>query len=411
MRNLLTRIFMALIALFAPRVAEFRAKMKELTEQRADLQDEMQAILDAVKAETRAMTEDEQKKFDEIEKKIKAIDTTIEAEERAAKINKARQSATNNDDDVKVREERAFANYIKRQCGFAVEERAGEQNLDMTNNGAIIPTTIANRVITKVSEICPILAGATRFNVKGTLKVPVYGKSGAGADHDINVAYQAEFTDITADSGKFTSVDLTGFLAGALTLIGKSVINNGEVDVVNFIINEMAKQIALFLEKELLNGTNDYAEGALSTTTTLNAGSTSAISADNLIDLQAKVPTAYQAKACWTMAPATFTAIRKLKDGNGQYLLNPWFGGETPYQLLGKPVYLSDNMPAIGSGNKAVLYGDYSGLAVNFRENVSIQVLLEKYATMHAVGIVSWFEFDSDVIDNQKLATLVMSAS
>jgi hypothetical protein len=57
------------------------------------------------------------------------------------------------------------------------------------------------------------------------------------------------------------------------------------------------------------------------------------------------------------------------------------------------------------------LYGDLSGLAVNFREDISIQVLQEKYATQHAVGIVSWFEFDSDVIDHQKLATLVMSTN
>ena len=138
----------------------------------------MQDIIDAAKGETRAMTDEEQTKFGELEKKIKAIDATIEAEERAAKVSKKTQ--TTKKDDVAAVEERAFANYIKRQCGLPVEERAGEQNLDMTNNGAIIPTSIANRIITKVSEICPILAGATRFNVKGTLKVPVYGKSGAG---------------------------------------------------------------------------------------------------------------------------------------------------------------------------------------------------------------------------------------
>ena len=58
-----------------------------------------------------------------------------------------------------------------------------------------------------------------------------------------------------------------------------------------------------------------------------------------------------------------------------------------------------------------MLYGDYSGLGVNFRQQIEMQVLVEKYATMHAVGLVSWFEFDSDVIDHQKLATLVMSVS
>ena len=385
-------------------------KLKALIEKRNTKVAEMQGMVDKAKEETRAMTEEEMTKFNELEKEIKGLDATIEAEKRANSIETLKNVDQNKSkaEERAVIEERAFENYIKRQCGMSVEERAGEQNLDMTNNGAVIPTTIANRVITKVQEIAPILAKATRFNVKGTLKVPVWGK--ANTTHDITVGYQAEFNDITADSGKFTSVDLSGFLAGALTLVGKSVINNSQVNVADFVINEMAKKIAIFLENELLNGTDNAATGALSTETTLNAGSTNAITADNLIDLQAKIPTVYQNDAVWVMNPKTFTALKKLKDGNGQYLLQSDFAGAMPYRILGRPVYLSENMPEIESAAKAVLYGDLSGLAVNFREDISIQVLQEKYATQHAVGIVSWFEFDSDVIDHQKLATLVMSA-
>ena len=383
-------------------------ELKKLMEQRADLQAEMEALLNTAKTEERAMTEEEISKFDELEKKINVIDGTIEREERARKM-EHKEVKPNEVEERAVVEERAFANYIRKQCGVYVEERAGEQNLDMGNNGAVIPETIAQRIVRKVEEITPILAKATRFNVKGTLKVPVWDK--ANTDHDITVAYQTEFQDITADSGRFTSVDLSGYLAGALTLIGKSVANNADVDVVNFVINEMAKKIAQFLEGELLNGTAGKAAGALSTNTTLNAGSTTAISADNLIDLQAKIPTVYQADACWIMHPSTFTTLKKLKDATGQYLLQNDFTSAMPYRILGKPVYLSDNMPTISSGKKAVLYGDLSGLAVNFREDISIQILQEKYATMHAMGIVSWFEFDSDVIDHQKLAVLVMSAN
>jgi HK97 family phage major capsid protein len=386
--------------------------LKALNEKRNEKVAEMQSILDKAKEEKRAMTEEEMEQFNALENEISNLDATIEAEKRASNYTITDDNTENNVNGEEKRaesEERAFANYIKRQCGIHVEERAGEQNLDMTNNGAVIPTTIANRVITKVQELAPILAKSTRFNVKGTLKVPVWGKAGTGADQDITVGYQTEFMDITANSGKFTSVDLTGFLAGALTLVGKSVINNAQVDVANFIINEMAKKIAIFLEKELINGADNKATGALATATTMNAGSNNAISADNLIDLQAKIPTAYQNDAVWVMNPKTFTALKKLKDSNGQYLLQSDFAGAMPYRILGRPVYLSENMPEIASEAKAVLYGDLSGLAVNFREDISIQVLQEKYATQHAVGIVSWFEFDSDVIDHQKLATLVMS--
>lgn len=377
--------------------------LKALMEKRAELQQRMEALVSTADTETRAMTDEETAQFDAAEKEIRAIDETVEREERARRTERKPVSA--DAENRAAEEERAFADYV---MGKVSELRAGEQNVDMTNNGAIIPTTIANRIIKAVKDRCPILAGATVYNVKGKLKVPVWGK--ANTTHDIAVGYQTEFTEITADSGKFTSVDLDGYLAGALTLIGRSVENNGSFSVVDFIVSQMAEEIASFLEKELLNGTSGKATGALSTTTSVTAAAAAAITADELINLQAKVKQVYQNGACWTMHPDTFTAIKKLKDANNRYLLQDDVTGEFPYRLLGKPVYLSDNMPVMAASAKAVLYGNYSGLSVNMRENISIEVLREKYATQHAIGVVSWFEFDSKVTDNQKLAVLTMKA-
>ena len=174
----------------------------------------------------------------------------------------------------------------------------------------------------------------------------------------------------------------------------------------------MAEEIATWIEGQLLTGTgSSAAQGAVNTTTTLTTAAASAITADELIDLQSKVKQAYQANACWIMAPSTFALVKKLKDGSNRYLLQDDVTTEFPYRLLGKPVFLSDNMPAVSAGAKTVLYGDCSGLSVNFRENISIEVLREKYATQHAIGVVSWFEFDSRVTDNQKLAVLVQKSS
>jgi HK97 family phage major capsid protein len=393
------------------RMAEYRAEpVKSLVEQRAALYADYQAIIEGAKAETRAISDEEAANLVALDKLITDIDRTIEAEKRAAALIEQPEATKLPESVGDEAEVRAFVGYIKQESGIAAPElRSGEQNITMSNNGAVIPTSIANRIINTVKEMCPILAGATMFAVKGTLKVPVWGN--ANTTHNITVGYQDEFTDITADAGAFSSVDLTGYLAGALTLIGKSVINNSEINVLDFIVNEMSRQIALFVEKELLVGTNNKATGALSTTNTLNAGSTSAISADNLIELQAKLATPFQDGACWTMAPATFTSIKKLKDASGQYLLQtaPNMVNGYPYMLLGKPVYLSDNMPSIASAAKAVLYGNYAGLGVNMRQNIEMQVLNEKYATQHAVGLVAWFEFDAKILDNQQLATLVMS--
>ena len=335
--------------------------------------------------------------------------------EIAEKLFKAEQSKVpdgvedEKKDTAEEADVKAFAGYVRSM----VDKTATPQNITMGNNGAIIPSTIAKRIINQVKEICPIFSGVTMFHVKGTLKIPVYGdKLGAdGANHNINVAFSDEFTELTADAGAFTSVDLGGFLAGALVLIGKSVINNADIDVVNFIVNEMSRRIAWFLEDKLLNGQASKNTGALATTNTLLAGSTSAISADKLIELQDQVSSEWQANACWTMAPSTFTAIKKLKYADGSYMLQPDASLAFPYRLLGKPVYLSDSMPTIDSAAKAILYGDYAALACNMRENIDIQVLAEKYATQHAIGVVAWFEFDSEIMDNKGLATLVMSAT
>ena len=380
--------------------------IKALIEKRADLLKEAETMLNTGDDEVRALTEDENKRYDEIMAEVRSLDETLD---KAEALNKAAVREYVEEvakEDPAVAEERAFADYI---LGKSMELRSGEQNVDWTNNnGAIIPTSIANRIIKAVKDRCPILAGSTLYRVKGTLKVPVWGN--ANSTHNIAVDYQTEFQEIVADAGKFTSVNLGGYLAGALTLIGRSVENNAVFSVVDFVVNQMAEEIAIWLEGQLLVGTgSSAAQGATKVSNGVTAASATAVTADELIELQGKVKQVYQQNACWTMAPATFTAIKKLKTGQGVYLLQEDFTQAFPYRLLGKPVYLSDNMPAMTTGNKAILYGDYSGLSVNIRENISVEVLREKYATQHALGVVAWFEFDSKITDAQKLAVMTMA--
>lgn len=381
--------------------------MKKLIEKRAALKAQLQAMLDKVKTEERAFNEEETKEFDRIENEIKSLDATIKAEERAKGYDDFHAPMADNSASKKDLEERAFEDYI---LGRVTEMRAGEQNVTMSNNGAVIPETIANRIIDAVVDICPILAGAEAYHVKGTLKIPKWTK--ANTSHDITVGYSTEFTTLTADSGKFTSVDLSGFLVGALTLVGRSVENNAQINVVDFVIRKMSEKIAEFIEKELLAGTGtNAAQGALNCSNTVTAASATAVTFDELVNLQSAVKQVYQKNACWTMHNDTFTMIKLLKDTNGRPLVEADASKPFPFTLLGKPVHLSDNMPKAAAGAKSILYGDYSGLAVNFRENISIQVLREKYADQHALGVIAWFEFDSRITHEQKLAVLVQKAA
>ena len=383
---------------------EFLKKMRENREEKVKA---MENVLNAAKTENRAMTAEEQASFDAIEKEIADIDKTIEAEERAAKAKNTKETGDNGveQETQEELEERAFVKYVLGAAA-GLEERAGELNLTMANNGAIVPTSIANKIIKKVKDISPILSRATVYYMTGELKVPVYG---ASSGHDVKVAYSDDFTELTADAGKFTSVDLKGYLVGALTLIGRKLKTNAMFNVTDFIVNYMAEEIAAFLEGELLNGTTSKMEGALSTTNEKTAAAAAAITADELIDLQAKVKQAFQSDACWIMHPETFTAVKKLKDGQSRYLLQDDFSGEFPYRLLGKPVFVSDNMPKIATGAKTVLYGDMSGLSVKIAEQLEIEVLREKYATQHAIGVVAWMEVDSKVTDSQRMAVLKMA--
>lgn len=383
---------------------EFLKKMRENREEKVK---EMENVLNAAKTENRAMTAEEQASFDAIEKEIADIDKTIEAEERAAKAKNTKETGDNGveQETQEELEERAFVKYVLGAAA-GLEERAGELNLTMANNGAIVPTSIANKIIKKVKDISPILSRATVYYMTGELKVPVYG---ASSGHDVKVAYSDDFTELTADAGKFTSVDLKGYLVGALTLIGRKLKTNAMFNVTDFIVNYMAEEIAAFLEGELLNGTTSKMEGALSTTNEKTAAAAAAITADELIDLQAQVKQAFQSDACWIMHPETFTAVKKLKDGQSRYLLQDDFSGEFPYRLLGKPVFVSDNMPKIATGAKTVLYGDMSGLSVKIAEQLEIEVLREKYATQHAIGVVAWMEVDSKVTDSQRMAVLKMA--
>lgn len=383
---------------------EFLKKMRENREEKVKA---LENVLNAAKTENRAMTAEEQASFDAIEKEIADIDKTIEAEERAAKAKNTKETGDNGTEQETQEEleERAFVKYVLGAAA-GLEERAGELNLTMANNGAIVPTSIANKIIKKVKDISPILSRATVYYMTGELKVPVYG---ASSGHDVKVAYSDDFTELTADAGKFTSVDLKGYLVGALTLIGRKLKTNAMFNVTDFIVNYMAEEIAAFLEGELLNGTTSKMEGALSTTNEKTAAAAAAITADELIDLQAKVKQAFQSDACWIMHPETFTAVKKLKDGQSRYLLQDDFSGEFPYRLLGKPVFVSDNMPKIATGAKTVLYGDMSGLSVKIAEQLEIEVLREKYATQHAIGVVAWMEVDSKVTDSQRMAVLKMA--
>ena len=389
---------------------------KELIEKKNDLITRAEATLNKAKEEKRELTEDEAAELAEIRDNVKKIVDTLNLDDDFKKLDEPMKKKPDDtpadavtpkeEDDATKQEQRAvedndrkaFENYIR---GRVVNERAGE--LTKTDNGAVIPTTIAQQIIKKVYDICPVLEQSTKYNVKGNLQIPYYND----ADSKLTVAYQDEFTALTSSNGKFASINLTGFLAGALSKISVSLVNNSQFDIVNFVVTEMSEAIKRFIEHELLIGTPSKVTGLSTLKNVVTTASATAITGDEIIDLHDAIKDTYQNGAMYIMSSKTRTALRKLKDGEGRYLLNDDISSPFGTTLLGKPVYVSDNMPDIGAGNTAIYYGNMKGLATKFNEEINVQVLREKFADEHAVGVIGWFEFDSKVQDEQQIAKLV----
>ena len=386
---------------------------KELNERKNDLITRAEETLNKAKEEKRELTEAEAEELAEIRDNVRRIMKTLELkgefdkmegkalEKKGLPKDEAKTEIEIEKEERALNEEKAFADYIR---GVVTNERA--TNMTLTDNGAVIPTTIANRIIRKVYDISPILQRSTKYNVKGTLELPYYDES----TQAITVAFATEFQELESNIGKLDSITLTGYLAGALSLVSRSLINNSQFDIVAFVVDVMAYDISRFIEDTLLNGKGSVT-GLSNLTNVKTTASATSITADELILAQGKVKDVYQNNAIWIMSPATRDAIRSLKDEMGRYLLQDDISLPFGKSLLGKPIYVSDNMPEMTAGKNAIYYGDMSGLATKFAEELSIQVLREKYATMHAVGVVGWIEFDSKVENAQKIVAVKMAGT
>lgn len=381
--------------------------LKKLAERRVELMGQLESMVQTCETETRAFNEAEQTQYNDILTEVRSIDATLDAADQAHALSHVETRAAGDQENAHSQEEletRAFECFI-RGVAPEVETRAAV-NMSVGDNGAVIPTSIANRIIELVKEISPLYALATHYDVGGTLTIPAYDEK----TQKITMAYATEFTALTSTSGKFTSISLSGFLAGALTKVSISLVNNSKFDIVSYVIRKMAEAASEWIENELINGTANKIDGLSKITASVTAAAANAITADELIDLQESIPDKLQPGCIWIMSRATRKAIRKLKDGEGNYLLNKDATSKWGYSLFGHDVYVSQSMPDMAAGKRTIFYLDPKGLAVKVAETPSVQVLREKFADEHAVGVICWMEIDSKVENAQMIAALDMKA-
>ncbi|MDR1240257.1 MAG: phage major capsid protein [Oscillospiraceae bacterium] len=286
--------------------------LKALEEKRSELIGKMENMVKNIETEARPFSESEETEFENSKKEVESINSTIKKTEEFRNMNLIRKESSSLENDsvisnlltdqeindglinlstedrktaarIKKSDINAFVDYIRNPIKNA--------NFDVGSNGAIIPVTIATQIIEAVRDICPIYSLAKIYNIKGELRIPYYGDN---SGDQITCGYAPEFTELTAHAGKFTAITLNGYTAGVLSLISKSLIGKaGEanINLVNFVVSEISKRVAVFLEHELLLGTGaDACQGIITGATNVKETSTaSTIKADDLIDLQESI--------------------------------------------------------------------------------------------------------------------------
>lgn len=373
--------------------------VKELIENRNAKVTQMENLLTTAKAENRLPSEDEKKQFAGLEKEVKDIDATIAMYDQMAGMSMKKVPSTPVEMTNEEKDHKMFENAIRGIVNTDTPTMPDDAK-------TLIPTTVWNEIISQVIEISPVFSMADRYNINGNLVLPKYDANNSS----IVMQYADEGT--TAESGRVIigQITLGGFLARCLAKISKSLINNSNFDIVGFVEAKMAQAIALYFEHEILFGTVGKVDGLKGITSdmTVTTATAAKITSDELMDVQDKVIDNYQANSVWIMNRETRNALRKLKDSEGDYLLNRDLTAKWNYTLLGKDVYCSDAMDKMDAGKTAIYYGDFSGLAVKVSEDANMQVLQERYAEEHLLGILAFVEWDAKVADTQKLAKLVM---
>lgn len=369
-------------------------------ERKNEIKTEMQGMLEKAKTEKRALNEEEVKKFNELKEEIRLIDETLKAEEEIRKMNlekgKDEKEKEEGEEGKVTEEEKRFLEYIRTGNINVIPEE--KRAIGVTGNTVAIPNSISKKIIEKIEEESVLFQRVTKFFTGGDLTFLINNNT-LGK----NAAYVDDMQEVTEATGNFTSIKLQNNIIGTLSKISRSLINRTDFDLLNYVIKETSKAIMDFLEKELVSGTTKI-RGVVNSTNQLQIKSQTEITADELIDLQLTLPTTVK-NAEWLMNRKTLGLVRKLKGSDGQYLCGKMADG-FGFELLGKPILISDNMPDLAADAIAIAYGDFSGIYMKFAQNIEIQVLMEKYATEHAIGVLGFVEADAKIAEESKIAVI-----
>lgn len=305
-------------------------------------------------------------------------------------------------------EKKAFASYLRLGNGTPAEELKTLKVSSDPQGGYLAPAEMSTEFIRELVEFSPVRSVAS-VRTTGAPSVSYPKRTGI-----TNAKWKGEMQAQEGSEPAF----------GQAEIVVKEV--NTFVDISNQLLADSAGQaeaevrLALaedFGQKEgaaFVNGQGNLEPlGFLSDPNidhTVNGHAVN-LSADKLIDLLYALPAQYRNAGSWAMNGTTLGVVRKLKDGQGNYLWQPSYQAGEPETILGRPVVEMIDMPDVGDGNFPIIYGDWSGYRIVDRVGLSILVNPYLRATEGITRIHATRRVGAGVIQAAKFRKLKTAAA
>lgn len=242
----------------------------------------------------------------------------------------------------------------------------------------------------------------------GERKIPVVASHGTASWMDEEAAY-------TESDDAFGQVSIGAFKLGTMIKVSEELLRDSVFDLPSYIAKEFARRIGAAEEEAFLTGNGaGRPTGLLNATGGAETGVTAALATeitfDEVMDLFYSLRAPYRKNAVFVMNDSTVKALRKLKNGNGDYIWQPSVKAGTPDTILNRPVYTSAYMPELAKSKKPILFGDMGYYWIADRQGRSFKRLNELFAATGQVGFMASERVDGKLILPEAVKTLVMAS-
>jgi HK97 family phage major capsid protein len=396
-------------------------KILELREKRAKLWDSTKAFLDSRRNDQGILSAEDTATYENMEADVVSLGKEIDRLERQAALDlelaKPTTTAITNKPSQHQEPEKtgrasseykaAFWKAMRNKSGFEVQN-ALQVGTD-SEGGYLVPDEFERTLVEALQEenIFRQLAKIITTS-SGDRKIPVVASKGTASWVD-------EEGVIPESDDAFGQVVIGAYKLATMIKISEELLNDSIFNLEQYIAREFARRIGAKEEEAFFvgNGTgkptgifNATGGAALGVT----AASSTAVAMDELVDLYHSLKAPYRNNAVFVTNDATVKAIRKLKDGNGQYLWQPSVRLGEPDTLLNRPLKTSVYVPEIAAGAKAVAFGDFSYYWIADRQGRSFQRLNELFAATGQVGFKATQRVDGKLILAEAVKVLQMKA-